>query len=60
MDYFTESKWIGGSYAKLDKKLERWKSHNNDQIVLWEKRCGHQANGGSTRTLYFLYRGGRT
>ena len=56
MWYFSKRKWIGHDYSALDEMLENWKASNPDKTVVLKTYNGHQYDGGSTRTLFFLYK----
>lgn len=53
--YFTSLCWIGSNFQKVSSKFEAWKAENPDKTVVWSALRGHQCNGGSTQTVYFLY-----
>lgn len=55
MGYFKSLKWIGHSYDIVSEEFELWQQRNADKKVIWKTFCGHQCNGGSTQSIYFLY-----
>ena len=55
MSYFKSKKWIGSSYKKVTAALEKWKQGNPNRTVVWDRCTGHQADGGSTQSLYYIY-----
>ena len=56
MGYFQKAKWISHDYSDLDEMLENWQAANPDKTVVLKTYNGHQYDGGSTRTLFFLYK----
>ena len=55
LGYFKSIKWIGSSYAKVTAKFENWQKENPKKTVAWHTCAGHQAEGGSTQSLFYLY-----
>ncbi len=55
MSYFKSWKWIGSSYAKVTAAFEKWKKVNPEKTVIWDRCMGHQADGGSTQSLFYIY-----
>jgi len=55
MSYFKSWKWIGSSYEKVNAAFEKWKKENPKRTVIWDRCMGHQADGGSTQSLFFIY-----
>lgn len=57
MGHFCGLYWFANPRAikKVDEDFENWQRQNPDKKVVWKTNCGHQVEGGTTRTLYFLY-----
>ncbi len=55
MSYFKSKKWIGSSYEKVTAAFEKWKKENPKRTVIWDRCMGHQADGGSTQSLFYIY-----
>lgn len=55
LGFFKSMKWLGTSFDKVEKKLQQWKEQNRGKKVVWHTFSGHQRNGGTTQSVYYLY-----